>query len=79
MNQLVESLRFASKPSNERAVLLKSYCDKVMAGWEKVENSDLGTARSLTPNKYVQRGLPYARQDRVRKNLTLWKIIALQV
>jgi hypothetical protein len=51
MNQLVESLRFASRPSNERAVLLKSYCDKVMAGWEKVENSDLGTARSLTPNK----------------------------
>jgi hypothetical protein len=50
-----------------------------MAGWEKSRDSDLGTARSLTPNKYVQRGLPYARQDRVRKNLTLWKIIALQV
>jgi len=49
-----------------------------MAGWEKVGNSDLGTARSLTRINTCREG-SIARQHRVRKNLTLWKIIALQV
>src|SRR5216684_3057827 len=58
MSQLVEFLRFVNKPSSDRAVPLKSCCDKVMVCCGKVGNSDFGTARSLTPNKHVQRGLP---------------------
>src|SRR6266566_5335040 len=48
MSQLVEFLRFVNKPSSERAVPLKSCCDKVMVCCGKVGNSDFGTARSLT-------------------------------
>src|SRR6266487_1188862 len=66
-SQLVESLPFVSKPSNERAVLLKSCCDKVIAGWEKVGNSDLGTARSLTRINTCREGCHCASAPRPQK------------